>query len=549
MANVDEDDYEKEDIGSGSFATDKLITYEPGWKGFKYFDVGDGRDRTMLIKFSKFYDKDSKFYEEFITSCVSKKAYHKMAKMFCNTTNIILNRNKKASEQFLYKYYCIKRNIDHSIYEHAPAGVKPVQPIYVQFINAIDNLFDADIMNEIRKYVKENYKETGDKKWKENQKTFVPSITFLDYHIKVLYVVSRMIHFIVPLCLEYMHQYNEIDVKQFLADTFISLFPIAQKVHPDLIPLDKDERETDVYQKLYSFVESKVKDTLKSDETMWERQSFLGVNYKTTIETIVNKLIVDIVPEYSFCGNVMHMNFAVVGNSIRDYTFRKKDPYNINCLVDTDNNSSDDDNAVVTEAEQFDSFNAKHDEFAIVIRHVFAEDTVNKILMRKNVVLNPAEEEFYFENVKYHEFQTFAIFSSMLRYFGGTENIYGINKRLYVKLMLCVSQMLTNAGLPNLAKYVLGTKNRHYLARKENRLTRSILLADPMYNHIINTKYKSVKNVITRKNNFIESKINLLTNNEYLFNTPNKNLNGRIIPLDENGVRQDVLSFYNSFIY
>ena len=243
------------------------------------------------------------------------------------------------------------------------------------------------------------------------------------------------------------------------------------------------------------------------------------------------------------------MNVAVVRKSIQDFTFRKEDPYNINCLVDADSNTSDDDNAVVTEAEQFDSYNAKHDELSIVIRHTFAEDTVNKIIQRKGVILNPSDIEFYMKNVRFHEFQTFAIFASTVRYFGGTENIYSLNMELYVKLMLTISQMMDNSGLSGLSKYVLGTKNRHYISRKESRLSRNIILSDPLYNNILENKYKSVKNIIMKKNNFIESRISFLMNNEFTYNTPNPALNGRIIARDEDAIRRDVLQFFNGFVY
>lgn len=527
------------DVGGGAFAQDPLETEDPKWRGVRYWEVHAGQ-RLIHINFSKFFGKEAEDYEDFITSCVQKKAYSKMSDMFANTANVILNKNKATTETFMYKYYCIKKDIDNEAFE--PES-------YQRFINSIINLFDKNMINEIRTYVNNNYAETGDERWEKNKRNYIPAITFLDRHIKVLYVVSRMIHLIVPLCLEYLREYKDIDAKTFLADTFSNLFPIAEAISPDLVPLSSNTEPMDVYQKLYSFVEAKVKDTLDSDKAMWERQEFLGTNYKTTIEGIVNKLIIDIIPEYSFCGTPMNMNVAVVRKSIQDYTLRKKDPFNINCFVDADTNTSDDDNAVVSESEQFDSYNAKHDELSIVLRHTFAEDTVNKIIARKGVILDPAEVEWYMHNVHFHEFQTFVIFASTMRYFGGTENIYGINQELYVKLMLAITKCMDASGLSSLSKYVLGTKNRHYISRKESRLSRSQLMNDPLYQHIINTKYQNVKNVITKKNNFIESRVSYLMNNEFTYNTPNEDLNGRIIPRDEDQIRRDVLKFFNGFVF
>lgn len=93
--------------------------------------------------------------------------------------------------------------------------------------------------------------------------------------------------------------HHEYDAKVLLSSTFNALFPLAQAYGPSVVPISDDDRPADVYQKIYMFVKAKVDDTLKSDEAMWERQAYFSVNPKTTTEYIVNKLIVDIIPEIS----------------------------------------------------------------------------------------------------------------------------------------------------------------------------------------------------------------------------------------------------------
>jgi hypothetical protein len=343
-----------------------------------------------------------------------------------------------------------------------------------------------------------------------------------------------------------------------LIDTFTALFPIAQlsdKEH--IIPLDEQERSVDIYQKLYAFVEHYVKSTFKSDATMWERQAFLGINHKTTIEEINNKVITNIIPEYQFSGNIVFLNIAVIKKSIKDYTLRKKDPFNIKCFIDADPNTQNDDNNIVAEAEQFDSYSSNHDEFAIIIRHTFTQDTVNKILMRKGVTINPGDFEYYVNSTRsdnfsmqnIHEFQQFTIFSAFYQYFGGTENIYGVNLEQWITLMLAVVELLKKNGIPELAKYVTGIRNKHYIMKKEARVSRQLLYNEPLYNHIINTKYRSIKSIIERKKNFIESTIGLLTANEYIYHTPEPVLNGKVILHNDEEVRKGVLSFFNTIIY
>ena len=530
-----------EEEGSSMLDGEDYFSEDENWKGVRYFQLDK---RIVHVAFSKFFGKEAKDYEDFITSCVSKKAYHKMMRLFCHTNNVILNYDKKVTESFIYKYYCIKHNIDVAAYDRKS---------YQQFINAIVNLFDYGIMNQIRKYVNTYYIPTDDEcPYEENKKTLIPGITFRDYHKKILFVVSEMTHFVIPLCLEYLREYKETPTNALLTDTFTNLFPIAQAVDPvHLVPLDKNERPCDVYQKLYAFVENRVKDSLKSDDRMWERQEFLGTIWKSITEDILNnKLLANIVPEYSFKFNIIHLNVSVVRKSIQDQVIRGKDPYSINCFVEVDSNTSDDDNAIVTEAEQFDSYNAKHDEFPIIIRHTFMEDTVNKILNRKNVVLNPDDIEFYKKNLSINEFQRFVIMSCFHSQFGGSENLYGLNQENWIKLMLCVVEMFKRGGPETeaIAKYVTAKRERHYVLKKETRVSRATLLNDPLYNYLINTKYKNVKNIINKRNNFIENKIGYILSNEFSYNTPIAELHGKTIPRNEDEIRVGILKFFTSFI-
>ena len=527
-------DDDEDDVG---FVDEKYFTEDRNWKGTRYFKL---EGRTMRVEFSKFFGKSSVDYEEFITSCVSKKAYHKMMRLFAHTNNAILSYDKDATAQFMYRYFCIKNSIDNEAY---------ARDSHQQFVNAVVNLFDINIMNQIRKFVNKYYIPTDNVAYEQNKRIFIPAITFLDYHIKILFVVSEMTHFVIPLCLEYLMQYRETNTNTLLVDTFTSLFPIAQTVDPRLVPLDKNEKKCNVYQKLYAFVETKIKDSLKSDEAMWERQAFLATNYKGTIEDIVNKLITNIVPEYSFKYNTMHLNVSVVRKSIQDYVFRKKDPFSINCFVDVDANTSDDDNAIVSEAEQFDSYNAKHDELPIIIRHTFMDHTVNKILQLKNVTLDPIEVEYYMTNYSLNEFQRFIIMSAFRSYFGGTENMYGLNLENWVKLMLCAKVMFERGGkeLASIAKYITAKRERHFMSKKETRVSKAMLVSDPLYIHLTNTKYKNVKNVL-KKNNFIEYRMLYLLSNEFSYNTPNQEYNGKIIPKDEDEIRCGVLKVFDAVI-
>jgi hypothetical protein len=114
--------------------------------------------------------------------------------------------------------------------------------------------------------------------------------------------------------------------------------------------------------------------------------------------------------------------------------------------------------------------------------------------------------------------------------------------------MLATNEILKKNGISELCKYVTGIRNKHYIMKKEARISRQILYSDPLYNHIVNTKYRSIKSIINKKRNFIEFNITLLTTNEYIYHTPDLNLNGKVIIRNDDEIRKGVLSFFQTII-
>jgi hypothetical protein len=139
--------------------------------------------------------------------------------------------------------------------------------------------------------------------------------------------------------------------------------------------------------------------------------------------------------------------------------------------------------------------------------------------------------------------------SAFRSYFGGTENMYGLNLENWVKLMLCAKVMFERGGkeLASIAKYITAKRERHFMSKKETRVSKAMLVSDPLYIHLTNTKYKNVKNVL-KKNNFIEYRMLYLLSNEFSYNTPNQEYNGKIIPKDEDEIRCGVLKVFDAVI-
>jgi hypothetical protein len=250
--------------------------------------------------------------------------------------------------------------------------------------------------------------------------------------------------------------------------------------------------------------------------------------------------------------NLMSLNSVMIKMTVSQYILRRRDPYSINSIVDSDIASSDDD-AVITEAEVFDSYNNRRNEFFMFVRRAFNTDTIEKIAKRNNVIIQPEEFAFYHSNLKFHQFQTFAVTQMGFSYFGGIDNVHAISKNEYIQLLIILITLLRRTDNEALARYVTGTRSRHYINKHESKAFRANLMTDPQYQSIIENKYKSIKNIL-KKNNFIENLSLSLVNNEYILNMwdqdsrrPNLS-NGSIIPCNENDIRESVLKFFSRVI-
>jgi hypothetical protein len=523
----------------------KVVVKKPTKEKIIFYQAGVNNN-TMEIRFGQFFGPEAVPYENHIIGISQKKAYKKGAKNIAQETNTILNRNLAISERFMYRFYSIKRAIDGLHYQGKDVSV---------FFADLHGVFDIDLIEVIRSYVARRFRDPdniGDV-YDDSKKRYEAGTTFLVGHLKALYTISRMVRMIIPLCVHYLYTYSGVmEANRFLVQAFVGIFQIEQMVEANYSNKDGSPRKMDLYQKLYTFIQRKVEKTIKNDSMMWERQGFFGVNPRTAVEDIMNKLLTNIIADYSFDQPLMSLNSVMIKTTVSQYILRRRDPYSINSIVDSDITTSDDD-AVITEAEVFDSYNNRRNEFSMFVRRVFNHDTVEKIAIRNEVIISPEEFAFYHENLRFHQFQTFAVTQMGFSYFGGIDNVHAISKNDYIGLLVILVNLLRRTDNDVLVRYVTGKRSRHYINKHESRSFKTNLFADPQYQLSVEGKYKSIQNVLKR-NNFIENLSLSLVNNEYILNMwdqegrrPSPD-NGKVIPCDENEIRDAVLKFFGRVI-
>jgi hypothetical protein len=426
--------------------------------------------------------------------------------------------------QFLYGYLTLKRKID----TRAFAG--DTESFISELINVI---VTKELVAEVQQYVDDMYTTNVDAEMDLENHRYDKGTTFLDRHFKAMYMISSLTRLIIPLCTHYVHVYQNTDAKKFFYDAFITVFQIVQKTV-----------KADVYSKLHTYVSRSVQKTKTVDKAMWTTIQIIGQTPENSVEEAIKKMITDVFPKFVFEKNIMNL-ITVVMRSFVMWTLRKEHPYSIYTLSDSEGQGSDDD-SVASEADIFDSYNTKRDEMVLFLRKNFADDTVNKIMLRERVTFTPEELQFYRNNLKLQHLQTYCVYQAFAHYFGGAENIHGCNRDQYIRLTLILAKMMENMGIKELPKYILG-KRENFNFRRISRSYDNALKEDPLFLKIVDTKYGDVLNIF-EKRNFIRTTVIMLINNNFSYNEFGNPKNGELIDKDELQLRQDVLEFFNLLV-
>ena len=495
---------------------------------YKYF-------KNIRIGFDDVFDgEDFKDYRDFVISLTSKKVYSKIADMIIEENNNILNTNVEAAEKFLWKYYCIGKGI--------ASGIDNKINTRENFINTIiTELFNHSMLDVIKKYVKKRINYSVNEKISNNSTNtnkHDPGTTFADIHFEMLYMISAMARLIIPLITHYIYLYNiDNEADDFILLCMKKLFNLTRQYYGDI----------DIYTKLRVYIDRYMRKNYYNDRYLWEDIKLFGQTIENSSEDILTKILNNKTPQFKFDQNIIHLISVVVRKSISVYTLRKQHPYNIMPINMYEGAEERNDNVVNMVEFSNSSSSKKRDEYTIILRDYFAQDTIDKIKIRNNIEIDKKELDYYTKTVISHDFQENAIISSFYQYFSGIENIYGsCNKRNYCELMLILSKMLEKLGVGSLCKYLTGIKI-FYNMKRMSKLFINTIENDDRYNKIIEGKYSNVGSIV-KKRDPVKNNVSILINNTYHYNIYNEQKTGTVIENEPFEIINSVLDFMSKII-
>ena len=268
------------------------IKLEPN--NFKYFNLSSNKG-FLYIPFDEiFKEKDLSFLNEF--NLKRKRTYVNISELICTYNNKLLSMDH--SKYIIMNYLLLKYKINSDKYK-------------------TNEEFISDLYHVL--FIENNYQFELDKK---EIKKYNPGLQFTDTHAKILHMISTSMKLIIPLLLEYafIKNVDVLDFNEFILQCYDPLFTMFIK-----------NDETDLANKLYQSVYSRVIATKYSDNTFWSYCTSIGFSPEELTFNLTKKLMIDIVPKYKFSENIISFNHVVVNNSI-EYTFRFNFPVNFKAL-------------------------------------------------------------------------------------------------------------------------------------------------------------------------------------------------------------------------
>ena len=506
-----------------------------------YFNVDK---KTIVIHFDELFKKpDLSQYNIFKLSFKSKRFYADTAPIFCTGCNEVLSLNREIAEDFLYQYLNIKKAIDEGKLKNKNT-----------FINLLTtNLFlfkrknnKKAILDLIKEYVDINFINHIDPYYEKNLSKYEQSIMFFERHYKLLFHMSALSKFTIPLCIHFLYNNPNIDTD---VDSFIYL--IMMELIQIVINIENNEN-INIYSKLYRHIEKFMDRISVSDSAGLERLEIYGYTVQSIIEMVIKKLLTNILPKYEFNKDIMKFNQSVLRSSVEDYTLRKKDEFPAYCIINDEESFGDEDKDGL---DIFTRYNRTKDEKTIIYRSVLSSITIDKIAERYQIIINPNELKYYNENLEINSLQILLLTQIFSKEFEGVENIYGCSKLDIVKGIIILHKRMLKLNLINLANLIIAKKVNTILSKYQMKSLIKKIQSNETYKKIIKYRYSYIKDLFEtkiisksdKKHPIIEL-MKLIMNENYIYNGLNDPENGILIPKNEDIILDEVLNLYIKLI-
>jgi len=487
---------------------------------------------SIILPVSSFYGiEDNKVLNSFILT--SKRCYNsnEVREHICQYLNYFEKYFDKEHELLFY-IFRMKQLMDTGYLSEGGTS----RPYTLDnFYNDIKTYILSDSMyNKVWNMVSVNYKLDLNYKNKNNE-----GLQYNNSHGKYLMEISLFMNMLIPLIMHFSYRNKITNVEKiheiiftiynWLFDMYIDTDRMAKRGLPP----------ADMWVKIYETASTIMASDYKTNQVLWNISEVRGFSPTINANDAINTVIMQVMPKYTYNGNVVTYNISSIKNNIRYNISDISYEFDYSALSSSKRDGEDN-------TSQFDKFEAhmvKANEALQVCNDFMANTTMNNIIARYGP-FSQEEINFYrralIKNGQplINKFQQKLVNYMFFRFFGNTMSPMCINGDQYIILMIAAKRILLGDGMKLLpyiiASNVVQISSRTTLCKKE-----LIKVEQSEYYNDICLKYrddeKQIKRMLALIATILSSRFTIIDMDE--------EINGMEIKMESDILIDEVLRF------
>lgn len=421
---------------------------------------------AIVLPVSKFFNmEDCKMLDSFILT--PKRCYYSpdVRNHICTYINYFEKFYDREHELLFYTYR-MKHLIDLGHLNES--GVKIRDYSLQDFYNDIKTyILSPSMYDKVWKMVEDNYYLDLIYRNKNNE-----GLQYNNNHGKYFMEMCIFMNMLIPLIMHFIYR-NKINDTNTSHEIIFTIYNWLFDIYLDRDRMAKRGLQpADMFAKLYETARTTMEAHYKANKMLWSISEIRGFSPCINTNDSINTVIMQVIPKYTFNGNVINYNISGVRNNPK-FSIDIQYEFDFSSLSSSKRDGEDN-------TSQFDKFEAhliKTDESLLLQNNFRAEKTMKSIVNFYGP-FEQSEIDFYRKALIANGrpivniFQQKLVFDMFYKFFGDPMSIQSINSDQYVIMVIAAKRILLSDNM-KLLPYIIGGNiiqiaSRTSLSKKED---------------------------------------------------------------------------------
>ena len=420
---------------------------------------------SIILPVSKFFGlKESKVLDSFILT--NKRCYNseEIRWHICHYLNYFEKYFDKEHELLFY-IYRMKQLIDTGYILQDGSTVPYTLDNFYYDIKTY--ILSDSMYSKVWNMVECNYNLDLNYKNKNNE-----GLQYNNNHGKYFMEISMFMNILIPLIMHFLFRNRIMDVNRMheiiftIYNWLFDMYIDVNKMH------SRGLQPADMWAKLYETASTTMTSHAKANQVLWDMSELRGYSPTINANDSINTVIMQVMPKYTYSGNVVTYNISSVRNNIKYNISDISYEYDYSSLSSSKRDGEDN-------TSQFDKFEAhmiKTNEGLQICNDYMATMTMQSIISKYGPFEQDEIDYYRHSLIKngqplINKFQQKLVNDMFYKFFGNTMSPNCINGDQYIILMIAAKRILLNDSMKLLpyiiASNVVQISTRTTLCKKE----------------------------------------------------------------------------------